>query len=422
MGLPTETSLERAYRMFVRCHHVVAAAADEPALYTGFCQAAVHELGYRLAWIGLTEPGTTRVSPVAHAGFEDGYLESIVVTAADDDHGRGPTGTAIRERRSIVARDLASDPHFAPWRAHALARGYASSAAIPLLDGPRALGALNLYAREADAFDEREVALLEEAALDLALGILRFRTQGTAAQLEAHLSEAARLETANVVATAVAHDLANLLQVVSLSLRVLDGQVPAGLPANALRDAQSATGSAVELAMQILALARRTTPGTETSDLDAVLGTLRPLLLRVVRFRSSVDLVLGADHARVPLSRPELERIVINLALNAAQAAERHVVVRIATAMVEIDASAASPDVPAGRYVELRVRDDGPGIPRSVLPRLFEPFVTTKEDGTGLGLASVAHLVRKAGGNVRVESHEGEGTEFAILLPRVDRA
>ena len=132
-GMMEKAALERAYRMFVGGHQAVAEASSERDLCQAICRAAVDELGYRLAWIGLAEPGSTRVTPVAHAGYEQGYLESIVISTTDDEQGRGPTGTAIRERRVSAARDIATDPRFAPWRTDALARGYASSAAIPLV-------------------------------------------------------------------------------------------------------------------------------------------------------------------------------------------------------------------------------------------------------------------------------------------------
>ncbi len=414
-------SLERAYRMFVRCHHIVADASSERELCQWICRAAVDELGYKLAWIGLLEPQGSRVVPVAHAGYEDGYLESIVITATDDEHGRGPTGTAIRNCHVSVARDIASDPHFLPWRADALARGYASSVAIPLCDGPRVLGALNLYATEPDAFDEREIALLEEVALDVLLGLLRRRAARVEERLEAHLDEGARLEAANAVATAVAHDLQNMLQVVSLGLAELRARIPSELAAGALEDATAATRAASSLTGQILALARRGAPGAASVDVDVCLRALAPLLGRLARSSSCIELDLAAGPGRVRLAPIDLERIAINMTLNAAQAAGRSVMVRIATSPQEITPEAARPDLPAGRYVAVEITDDGPGIAASVLPRVFEPFFTTKAvGGTGLGLASAAQIVRAAGGTISVASEEGHGARFTLLLPRAE--
>ncbi|MBZ0121293.1 MAG: GAF domain-containing protein, partial [Sandaracinaceae bacterium] len=155
--------LERAYRAFVHGHQVVRSARTEAELFRNVCETAVNDLGFRLAWIGLAGDDFA-VVPVAQAGYESGYLDSIRITWSDDVLGGGPTGRAIRERKPVIARCIATDERFAPWREDALRRGYASSAAIPLSNGAHCLGALNLYAAEPDAFDDDEIALLEELA------------------------------------------------------------------------------------------------------------------------------------------------------------------------------------------------------------------------------------------------------------------
>jgi len=90
---------------------------------------------------------------------------------ADSERGRGPTVTAIRTGQPVVARDILTDPAFAPWREQALKRGYASSITLPLLANGQTLGALTIHAAEPDAFQAEEVKLLTELANDLAYGI-----------------------------------------------------------------------------------------------------------------------------------------------------------------------------------------------------------------------------------------------------------
>ena len=144
------------------------------------CRIVVESGGYRMAWVGFAESDDARtVRPVASFGFEDRYLESANISWADVERGRGPTGTAIRESRTVAVQNILTDPNLAPWREAAVQRGYAAAVALPLLDEEkRSFGALSLYARESDAFDSAEVALLEELASDLAVGIrmMRIRT------------------------------------------------------------------------------------------------------------------------------------------------------------------------------------------------------------------------------------------------------
>ena len=117
------------------------------------------------------------VRAIAQAGFEAGYLATANITWADTERGRGPTGTCIRTRETVVTKQIATDPKMIPWRAEALKRGYASSVSIPLIVDSETFGAIMIYAAEPDAFDAEEVALLTELASDLAFGIGTLRTR-----------------------------------------------------------------------------------------------------------------------------------------------------------------------------------------------------------------------------------------------------
>lgn len=193
--------LNRALRLVSACHQRLVRATDEPALLQGVCATLVGEGGCRLAWIGYAENDARRsVRPVAYSGFEHGYLEQAAISWADTPAGRGPTGTAIRERRPVVCRNLLRDPAYLPWREDARARGYASSVAVPLLGSDGIAGALNLYAAEPDAFTDEEVQLFGQLAGDLVFGLAalrgrRARETADAAlrDSEARLREAQRL-------------------------------------------------------------------------------------------------------------------------------------------------------------------------------------------------------------------------------------
>ena len=170
--------VNRALRMLSECNHALVRAENEEELLHDICQIIVEEGGYRLAWVGIAMQNENKtVIPVAQAGYEEGYLESLNITWDDTERGRGPTGTAIRMRMARIAKDILNDPDFAPWRSEATKRGYASSIALPLISNGRALGALNIYAAEPNAFDEEEVKLLEQLADDLSFGIISLRTR-----------------------------------------------------------------------------------------------------------------------------------------------------------------------------------------------------------------------------------------------------
>jgi PAS domain S-box-containing protein len=183
--------VDRARQALSRCNHVLIRAGDEPQFLRELCRVIVDIAGYRLCWVGYAEHNEAKsVRPVAHAGYEEGYLETVRVTWADTERGHGPVGRAIRTREPAVFRDVTHDPDFAPWRAEALRRGYASVVGIPLLSGSEVLGALAIYASDPDAFDDDEVQLLRVLADDLSYGIVALRTRAACQEAEEALRRA----------------------------------------------------------------------------------------------------------------------------------------------------------------------------------------------------------------------------------------
>ncbi|MFA7303836.1 MAG: PAS domain S-box protein, partial [Methanoregula sp.] len=170
--------VNRALRMLTDSNQALVHNTDEALLMNEICRIAVEVGGYRMAWIGFAEQDEAKtVRPVAHAGFESGYIESAHITWADSERGRGPGGTAIRTGQLSMARNISMDPAFAPWRADAILRGYQSVIVLPLTGEGRTFGALAIYAREPDAFNTEEVEILKELAGDLAFGITALRTR-----------------------------------------------------------------------------------------------------------------------------------------------------------------------------------------------------------------------------------------------------
>ena len=202
----------RALRVLSECNQAVVRAADETQLLDDICRIIVEEGDFALAWVGYAEhdPAKT-VRAVAQAGLEDGRLDTIRASGADDEWGRGPAGRAIRSGQPAISRDLQSDPDYAPWRDEAAGRGCAAAIALPLIADGRTLGALNICAADLHAFDAEEVRLLGELAADLAYGVAALRTRAAREQAEA---EAQR----------VRQDWENIFQAIGHPAVILDAQ------------------------------------------------------------------------------------------------------------------------------------------------------------------------------------------------------
>jgi len=163
----------RAARALRAFGHELPGLSSPRQILDECCRVLVRHAGYRMAWVGLARDDAAReVGPVASAGVAEGYLDTVHITWADTERGRGPTGTAIRTCVPFVVQNVLTDPRFEPWRVDAMRRGYASAAAIPLvpLHG-RCLGALNVYAEEPNAFDRTELDLLRRLAGELVIAL-----------------------------------------------------------------------------------------------------------------------------------------------------------------------------------------------------------------------------------------------------------
>jgi PAS domain S-box-containing protein len=183
--------LNRVLRTLSAANAALVRAGSEAQLLEASCRVVVEEGAYRCAWVGYRgddEAGTVR--SVASAGYEadneGGHELGLNVTSHATEWGMGLVGTSVREGRTVISQDIATDPTLAPWREAALARGYVSGAAIPLRDGSQAFGTLVIYSDERDAFGDEEIVLLEQLAADLAYGVgtLRARAVREAGEVE----------------------------------------------------------------------------------------------------------------------------------------------------------------------------------------------------------------------------------------------
>jgi PAS domain S-box-containing protein len=182
--------LNRTLKALGSSSQALTRATEELPYLQEVCKIIIGDCGHAMVWIGYAEQDEGKsIRPVACAGFEEGYLETLQLTWADTERGRGPTGTAIRTGRPCVCRNMLTDPSFAPWREQALKRGYASSIALPLLAEGGAFGAVTIYSPQPDPFSEDEVKLLMELAGDLAYGITALRLREAHAQAEGAVRE-----------------------------------------------------------------------------------------------------------------------------------------------------------------------------------------------------------------------------------------
>ena len=228
-------------------------------------------------------------------------------------------------------------------------------------------------------------------------------------RLEAELLSAQRLDSLGRLAGGVAHDFNNLLTAISgYAALVREGANGDETLAHDVEEIQRAAGRAAELTRQLLAFGRRQVLQPRPIDLVAVVTEIADLLARLLG--GDIELLIQPEPGQhvVHADPGQLEQVIVNLAVNAREAMPDGGTLTI---RIHDDAGADS--------VVLEVEDTGVGMDEDTQARIFEPFFTTRENGVGLGLASVYGIVRQSLGEVFVESAPGAGSTFAVRLPRV---
>ena len=179
---------ERALKTLSAGNRTLLRAVHEPSLLQDMCRVIVELGGYRMAWVGQVEQDAEKtIRPLAHYGFEAGFLEKGHFTWAGDGDDHGPTARAVHTGKPAIVQDITTltSPALPLPISEPLQRGYAAVAAFPLIIDGQAIGNLTIFAAEPDAFDERETELLGEMADDLAFGMANLRIRARHREAEA---------------------------------------------------------------------------------------------------------------------------------------------------------------------------------------------------------------------------------------------
>jgi len=238
--------------------------------------------------------------------------------------------------------------------------------------------------------------------------------------LEQRLRQTERLEAIGRLAGAIAHDFNNLLTVFRASAELLAANP--GDDAFVERTTKDILGSAelgAALTAQLLAFARNQVIRPRVLDLGELVRSTMSTFGRLLGERIDLVVQITEDGLLVNADESQLQRVVLNLCVNARDAMPDGGTLTVSARHIVLDAAAASlhPGVEPERYVALEITDTGIGMDAETARHVFEPFFTTKSDGTGLGLATTYGVVRQSGGHVMLYSEPGLGTTFRVLLP-----
>ena len=388
-----------------------------------------------LAWIGLVEAETGRVLPVASAGATR-YLEEILVSRNDEPNGKGPTGRAIREGTYYICNDFQSDPSTQPWHEKGRLHGMAASASIAIAEEARVVGALTLYANEKDFFDPQHVELLQRLGADISFALdnmereahrrrteqalqeetlERLRAVEALREKEQLLIQQSRLAAMGEMMSNIAHQWRQPLNVLGLIVQ----ELPLMHELGAFTHDYLTTK--VEKSMEVIYHMSQTIddfrsffkPNKEkmnfsvadvvASALSLVGGSMKNQEVGIeVKINPASDFVICGY-------QNEYSQVIINILINARDAFETRKVSTPRVVRIHVGAE-------EDRTI-VTISDNAGGIPEEILPKIFDPYFTTKgSQGTGIGLFMAKTIIESnMNGRLTVRNVD-QGAEFRIVV------
>ncbi len=396
-ALETIFHLNRLYSVISRTNRAIIHLRDRQALLEEACKIAVEEGKFLMAWVGITNPATREVCPIAAYGYEAGYLSMLSITVDNVPQGMGLTGSSIREGRPMVCNDIQSDPRMEKYREEASRRGYCSSAAFPLRNGSTVVGAMRFYSNENNFFNDRELALLTELTDDISFALEMMERDNTLTELR-RVTDALQNSNRklNLLNNLIRHDILNtitgLLGLEDMALTRIPDRVGNGL----LLEIKDSTR---RIQQQITFTRDYQNVGVHAPQWQNVQAVVSLAAKSVSP--GSVRLSVMPDEGFEIFADAMLEKVFYNLIDNA---------LRYGGKLSEVTLTLKQ----AGSCLAITCRDDGLGIVNADKEKIFCSGFGTN---TGQGLFLAREILGISGITIKETGLFGQGARFEITVP-----
>jgi signal transduction histidine kinase/ActR/RegA family two-component response regulator len=390
----------------------IAEAVQRAASFAELVEGAVEAIAKYTHYPCVALFRLDRTEAALHMLAARGFSEAAVVAARRLPLVGSLTGRAVTERTIVCSHNLPSDQRVEPTVRRALSGdGFVEAASVPLFEGNEVIGALNLIYRHRPNLSASELQVLGALGQMIGLAMSARLAAEERARLETQARRSQQIESLGIFAGGIAHDFNNILTGILGNISLVQAELGAATDARRLlEDAELACRRAADLVKQLLTFSRGGAPlRRPTRDLP----TLVEEAARFASAGSSVALEFRSEpiDGVLELDPGQIMQVVHNLVLNAVEASPAG-----ATVTVLVAPRRASDGAPA-THAEIVVEDRGSGIAAEALPRIFEPYFTTRSRGSGLGLATTHSIVERHGGHISVDSLVGRGTRFMVALP-----
>ena len=341
--------------------------------------------------------------------FNELLVEGLPVGPAE-----GSCGTAAYRKERVIVQDIKKSPLFKKHKEaikRATSGGLLACWSQPIVSSSgELLGTIANYSNRKGKPDAESLVVLEWSARIAAISIERKQAEEARQKVD-------KLESLGTLAGGLAHDFNNLLtgimgniNLARENLEVVDTK----LADTRLEEAEAAAAQAKRLTLQLLTFATGGAPIRKVLAINDLVKDSATFALRGSNVKC--EFALPDDIWAVECDEGQVGQVVSNLVLNADQAMPKGGTINIGVKNITIGKEAALP-LAKGRYVRISVADHGVGIAKKNLSRVFDPYFSTKEEGSGLGLATAYSIIKNHGGYIDVESKLGAGTTFNVYLP-----
>ncbi len=386
--------------------------------------------GYRNFWLAVRDTDESKhVRLISETGPANAASEHALFPIEDD----AMLAQLFQSNAIVVVEDARTDPRTNKAVVASLGNRTIINVPLTLLDKPFACFGMGTFGEEpvlppsADLLDHLTAmaGFVSVAASRIRLDERTRQAQAERVEVERKLQRIQRMDSIGLLAGGVAHDFNNLITVIVASASMARTAGPKEL-ADHIDEVIGAADRAQRLTRQLLAMSRSQRLTLQDLDPVALLGELVPLLRRVIPETITIDLIAPDIGVLVEADKTQLDQVIMNLCLNARDAMPGggKITVEVEQVLVNGAFRETNPWAKPGRYVLLSVSDNGAGMSKEQMDRVYEPFFTTKREqaGTGLGLAVAHGIVQQHGGMLQCYSELGIGTTFKVYLPVLARA
>ncbi len=401
--------LNQTLRSIRNVNQLITREKDRDKLLQGVCDTLVESRSFLTAWIVLLDESQKLTT---HA--MKGYKGDFTPVLEEFKKGTPPpcAQKALKKPQVVISEDPKT-----------------TCVGCPIIDDEANFGSLtvrleyagNIYGVLCASLpkeiltDKNEASLFEEVATDIAFALYNIELQFEYERLEQERLRAAKLESIGTLAGGIAHDFNNLLTGIMGNIGLAKTYMPPSDAAYEMLDeAEKAALRARDLTQQLLTFARGGKPVKKSVNIAAIIKESSTFALRGSKVRQELSLPL--DLWPIEADEGQISQVINNLVINADEAMPSGGTLKIQAENVTIKKTTI-PLLPGGNYIRIDFTDTGTGISPEHLQRIFEPYFTTKQRGSGLGLTTAYSIVRNHGGTILADSKLNKGSTFHIYLP-----